>query len=108
MQTLPRDDNDVPLQGTYRNITSGVQTVTSSGTPVKLISASTECKRIDIVADSANSGIIYVGGANTLASTKTGIPLTPTGSFTFYIIDVSSVWIDSTSSSDKVSFTYQN
>lgn len=104
--TLPRDANGVPLQGTYKTLTSGTKTVTTSGTRVQLISTATECKRIDVVADSNNSGIIYVGGATTLASTITGIPLTPTGSYTFYITDVSNVYIDSTASGDKVSFVY--
>ncbi len=104
--TLPRDSNGVPLQGTYRTITSGVQTVASAGTPIQLLSAKTECKRVDVVAQSGNAGICYIGGSTTLASTKTGIPLTPLGSYTFYVTDVSLVYVDSTSSSDVVSFVY--
>lgn len=105
---LPRDVNNVPLQGTYRAMTSGVKTVTTSGTPVQLLSSSTDCKRIDIVAQSGNTGIVYVGGSNTLASTQTGVPLAPLGSYTFFVNDVSIVYADSTASGDKVSFVYFN
>lgn len=104
--TLPRDDNQVPLQGTYKSITSGTKTVTTSGTAVPLVSSSTACKRVDVIADTGNAGTIYVGGSTTLASTITGVPLQPTGSYTFYVTDLSKVYIDSTSSGDKVSFVY--
>lgn len=103
---IPRDQNYVPLQGVYFLMTSGVQTVTTSGTPVALIATSTECKRIDIVAQSGNSGICYIGGTGTLASAQRGVPLSPLGSYTFFVTDVNTVLVDSTFSGDKVSFVY--
>jgi hypothetical protein len=101
------DGNHVPIES-YKSLTSGVQTVVTSGTPVQLLSSTTSCKRIDIVAQSGNSGIVYVGGSNTLASTQTGIPLAPLGSYTFYVTDVSIVYVDSTANGDKISFEYFN
>lgn len=106
LSPIPRDQNNIALQGVYNAITSGVKTVTTSGTPVQLSATSVGCKRVDIVAQSGNNGVCYVGGSNTLASTQTGVPITPLGSYTFFITDLSSVWVDSTVSGDKVSFVY--
>lgn len=98
--------NSVPLQQTYRTIVSGLKTITTSGTAVQLIIASTVCKRVDVVALYGNAGTVYVGDVNVLASTKQGMPLTQGSSYTAYINDVSAVYVDSTSSADKVSFVY--
>jgi hypothetical protein len=105
---LVRDPNNMPVQNTYRTVTGGTVTISTSGTPVKLTASSTSMKRVDVVAGVNNSGTVYVGGSNTLASSKTGLPITSLGSAPIYVNDLSSVYADSTSSGDTVSFVYYN
>lgn len=104
--SLPRDANGNPIQGTYRTLVSGLTTVAASGTPVQLTATSTVCKRIDIVAQFGNTGTVYVGDSSVLASTKQGMPLTQGSSYTAYVNDISSIYVDSTTSGDKVSYIY--
>lgn len=107
--TIPRDDNHVPLQGTYKVVTSGVTAGVTSGTAKQLTVTSTPCKRIDCVSADTNTGTVYMGGPTTLASTKTGVPLlSPGSSCTLYVNDVSLVWFDSTVSGDKISYIYHD
>lgn len=104
---LPRDtQNATAIQGTYRTLVSGVVTVATAGVPVQLKNTATPCKRIDIVALYGNSGTVYVADLNVLASTKQGMPLTQGSSYTAYVYDLSLVYVDSTSSGDKVSYVY--
>lgn len=105
--TLPRDGNSVPLQNTYKSVTSGVTTAVTAGTPIQLTTTPTPCKRVDVVSNVNNTGTVYIGGPNTLASTQTGAPLqSPGSSGTLFVNDVSSVWFDSTASGDKISYIY--
>ncbi len=110
MNTLPRDDNRVPLQNTYKTIGTGRKTVTTAGTAVALVASSTECKRLEIQALYSNTGNISVGDSNTLAGTgsERGIILLPGGSYTVGITDVASIYIDSSVNGEGVSFTYFN
>lgn len=107
-ETLPRDDNNVPLQNVFSTINDGRQTVTTAGTRVQLSSTSTASKRIDITAETDNTGFIVVGGANVVATlaTRRGIPLAAGESYTFYITNLNKVYLDSTVSTDGVTYVY--
>ncbi len=95
-----------PIGTTFYKIVTGNKTITSAGTAVALLATTTPCKRVDVVAQFGNAGTIYVGDSAVLASTKTGMPLPQGSSYTVYLNDVSGVFVDSTSSNDKVSFIY--
>jgi hypothetical protein len=105
---LPIDENYKPIQGVFRNMASGNQTVVTAGVPVKLLASATECKSIDITANYSNADMITVGGSGVVGalSGRKGVPIAAGNTYTFKITDVSNVWIDSVSSGDGVSFNY--
>lgn len=104
---LPRDDDSVPLQGVFRNIGNGKKVVTTHGTAV-VLATSTECKRIDIVALSTNTKQIAVGSSTVSAqtSTESGVILQPGGSYTFFVTNLSSVFVDSLVDGEGVTYCY--
>lgn len=110
MRAIPRDDNSIALQGTYTVVGNGRKTVSSSGTPVQLSGTSTECKRIDIVALSANSGQVAIGGSTVVAASgsESGAIILPTGSYTLFVTNLNLIYIDSAVSGEGVSYTYFN
>lgn len=104
---LPRDPNARAIQGVFRTIADGNQTV-SSGTPTALKSSSTECKRLDVTADAANADVVVVGSSTVVGavSGRRGVVLQPSATYTFYPTDVADVYIDGPHTGDKVSFVY--
>lgn len=90
-------------------IGDGRKIVTTAGTRVAL-AASTECKKVNIQAESDNTGAIVVGGANVIASlaTRRGTVLEAGDSIEIEIDDLSKIYIDSTVNGDGVTFTYSN
>lgn len=88
------------------SITNGNKTVTTSGTRVQLLPSTTNCKYVVITANVSNTGTIWVGG-NTVAA-GTGHPLVALQYIKIDINDVSKIYIDSTVSSEGVSFIYVN
>ena len=96
---------EAPNGGLY----SGRQVVTSAGTPVQLSATSERCESITIVAESDNTGLIAVGDASVVAAegSQQGAVLTPLGSLTVKVGDLSKLYIDATVSGDGVSFSYE-
>ena len=91
---LPRDENYVPLQNTYRNIKSGSGTVTTSGTSVQLSATRKEAKIIDILNPTTNGDVIVIGDSTVKYSPLNGIPIEPGFSYRINITDLSNVWVD--------------
>lgn len=92
------------------NITGGadgVTVVSSAGTDVVLAS-STACKKVDIQAQTDNTGLIAVGfiGVDATEATGTGIILNPGDIYSLEINNLNSIYIDSTVSGDGVRYTY--
>lgn len=91
---------------------SNTKTISTSGTPVALLSTSTCAISYNVQAQTSNAGTVYVGASNVSAANKIGTALTagsavawlPQGSNCTY--DLSTIYADSTSSGDKVSFNY--
>lgn len=110
MKTIPRDDNNVPLQGTYSSVGNGKKTVLSAGTAVQLSATSVECKRIDITALPTNTNPIAVGSSTVLATvgSESGALISPLGSYTLYVTDLSLIYIDAQTSGEGVTYTYFN
>lgn len=91
----------------YTEIKDGTKTISTSGTAVKLTDFTT-CAHVFITAKSDNSGTIVIGGSTVVAAlaTRRGTPLDPGDTMDFPINDLSKIYVDSTSSGDKVTFTY--
>ncbi len=91
-------------------IVSGRKTVTTPGTPVKLLATATACKKVMATAPSSNGGTVYIGGITTsaVAGSEQGLMLLPTGSALIEIDDVSKLYIDATSAGEGVTFAYFN
>ena len=93
---------------TYSKIGVGNKTVTTAGTAVQVSSTSIRCSKLEITALETNAGVITVGDSNVVAAvaTRKGTPLGPGDTLTMNIHDVSKIYIDSTVSADKISYTY--
>ncbi len=105
---LPIDENGKPIQGVFRNIGSNRKTVTTAGTAVPLMSTATEAKRLDVTALYENTDMVVVGDSTVVAAsgTRKGVPLAAGNTYTFYVTDLSKVYIDSVVSGEGVSFNY--
>lgn len=90
----------------FGTLAGGTTTITTSGTAV-VLKTNTTCSRVVITAQDTNTGTVYVGASDVLASSKNGIPLTPLSSITLDVSNTDLVYLDSTASGDKVSFIYQ-
>lgn len=88
------------------SLTDGRKTVTTAATAEKIIAAVTPCKRVDIVAETDNTGIIVVGASTVVAAlgTRRGVPLNKGDFYSVEIDDASKLYIDSTVNGDGVSF----
>ena len=93
----------------YTSIDSGRKVVTTAGTRVAL-AASTRCRRVEITAETDNTGVIVVGGSGVVATqaTRNGTPLNPGDTMTIEIDDLAKVYLDSTVNGDGVTFNYFN
>lgn len=107
--TLPSGTNAIGRVGhDITGIQSGRKVVTTAGTRVTLVSSSIPCKKVDITAETDNTGVIVVGGSGVIASlsTREGNPLTAGQPYSFEIDDLQKIYIDSTVSGDGVTFVY--
>lgn len=88
---------------------SGRKVVTTAGTAVKLQTTQEQCENITITAESDNTGIIAVGDSSVVAAegTQQGAILTPLGSITVKVGDLSKIYIDSDVNGDGVSYAYE-
>lgn len=98
---------------------SGGETVTTSGTAVILSNASpvppAGCIALTIQVDKDNVGTIWIGGSNVSAANEIGIALSPgmtppasayfAPSSTNALYVPATIYIDSTTSGDKVKYT---
>jgi 2-succinyl-5-enolpyruvyl-6-hydroxy-3-cyclohexene-1-carboxylate synthase len=91
-----------------RIIGHGVKTVTTAGTDVALVSASTPCRWVTIQAQTDNTGIIAVGasGVDATVATGTGVALAVSESITLAIDNLDDIYIDSTVNGEGVRYTY--
>lgn len=85
----------------------GRQTVTSAGTAVQLSTTPTSILEVAITAETDNTGYIVVGASDVVASlsTRKGVPLAAGGSITLGVDNLTDVYLDSTVSTDGVTYT---
>lgn len=93
------------VQGT---IIPGRKVVTTAGTPVQVAALGTKCRKVTITAETDNTGYIVVGDSTVIAAlaTRLGSPLAAGQSITLNLDDLGKVWIDSTVSTDGVTYVY--
>lgn len=97
------------LQPTHSlgSIVDGRKTVTNAGTAEAITSSKILAHTAEITAETDNTGIIVVGASTAVASlsTRRGTPLAAGDTLTLYDTDLSTVYIDSTVSTDGVTFS---
>lgn len=88
----------------------GIKKVTTAGTAVALVAASTPCRMVSIQACPENTGVIVVGASTVVAAsaTRRGLALVPGQSVDLRVTDLASLYIDATVSGEGVSFVYFN
>lgn len=105
---LPAGTNIIGKTGhDITGVGHGVKTVTTAGTDLAL-ATSTACKKVDIQAQTDNTGLIAVGGSGVDATiaTGTGILLEAGDIYSFEIDNLADMYIDSTVNGEGVRYTY--
>lgn len=89
------------------SIGHGVKTVAAAGTE-EALAASTKASWVIVQAQTDNTGVIAVGGADVLATvaTGTGVVLAAGESIGFPVDNLADVFIDTTVNGDGVRYTY--
>ena len=99
--TIDIGDGEITGHGT---IASGENDTV--GTSAEVLTSSTACKHVDIMANIANTGIIYVGGSGVTSST--GIALYPGDVYSIDIDDLNDVYVVASVNGENVQYTYYN
>lgn len=88
-------------------IGDGRKVVASIGTRV-VLAASTACRRVLIIAEMNNTGVITVGGATVVGalSTRQGAPLEAGDWVEFDLDNLTKIYLDTTVNGDGVTFVY--
>lgn len=104
------EDNPLPVASGHNTtgIGCGVKTVTTAGTDVAIVAASTPAKWVEIQAQTDNTGLVAVGaaGVDATIATGTGVALYAGERLTLLVTNLADVYIDATVNSDGVRFTY--
>ena len=97
------DIGDVEITG-HSSIASGENDTV--GSSAEVLTSSTACKHVDIMANIANTGIIYVGGSGVTSST--GIALYPGDVYSIDIDNLNDVYVVASVNGENVQYTYYN
>ena len=79
---------------------------TDVGTSAEILRAlgNVACKRVDVIASSANTGVIWVGGSNLVATS--GIPLSPGDFYSVDVAGTSDIYVLAAENGEDVYFNY--
>ena len=97
------DIGDVEITG---HSTIGHGSNTDVGTSAEVLTSSTACKHVDIMAATTNTGIIYVGGSGVTAAT--GIALYAGDVYSLDIDDLNDVYVVASVNGEDVQWVYYN
>lgn len=109
VNALPVGGNKIgKVSHSNTGIGDGRKEVDVAGTAETLVASSIPCTKVNIMAEKNNTGIICVGGSSVVAAeaTRTGIPLDAGQSQTIEIDDLVKIYLDTTVSTDGVTFNY--
>lgn len=97
----------------YANIRDGRKTVTSAGTPERIVATNTPCKKVEITALESNTDVVVIGDSTVVAgssadagATRRGTPLTPGQTYTIYVEDLYTLYVDAVVSGNGISYVY--
>lgn len=103
---------DVPIHVSTGGVVAsevhdGRQVVATPGTAVAL-ATSTTCKRVTVVANEDNTGIVVVGGSTVVAAlaTRRGVPLHPLDSHSLDADNLDEIFLDAMVAANGVTFDY--
>lgn len=87
----------------------GSTTVTTAGTRVRLHATSLRCRKVQVYAQAANTGQIYVGGSDVASTTHTGLDAAESVTLETErnFLDLYDLWLDSSVNGEKVDFYAQ-
>ena len=97
------DIGDVEITG---HSTIGHGSNTDVGTSAEVLTSSTACKHVDIMAATGNTGIIYVGGSG--VTSATGIALYAGDVYSLDIDDLNDVYVLASVNGEDVQWVYYN
>jgi hypothetical protein len=103
---LPRDENYVAIQNTYRNMASGKGTVTTSGTAVRVKATQTQAKIIDIINPTTNGDVIVIGDSTVSYASGIGVPIEPGFTYRVPVTDLSNIWVDAAANGYTFQYNY--
>jgi hypothetical protein len=103
VQPLQTDTSGRLIASPPASVGSGNKTVTTAGTQVQLAST-TPCRKVNITAKLANTGVIWVGDLNVAAGS--GKPLVPLQDIEIEVDDLADIWIDASADNQGVTFLY--
>lgn len=85
----------------------GRKVVAATGTPEQLGSA--RCRSVAVTGLSTNTGLIVIGGDNSVraaAGTRNGTPIAAGETASYDVSDIGALWIDAVTSGEGVSYSY--
>ena len=104
--TSNRLDVNAHVPDASRHSTIGHGKNDAVGTSAEALTTSTACKHVDIMAATANTGIIYVGGSGVAANT--GIALYPGDVYSVEIDDLADIYVLASVDNEDVQWVYYN
>ena len=104
--TSNRLDVNAHVPDASRHSTIGHGKNDAVGTSAEALTTSTACKHVDIMASTANTGIIYVGGSGVAANT--GIALYPGDVYSVEIDDLADIYVLASVNNEDVQWVYYN
>jgi hypothetical protein len=66
----------------------------------------TACKRVDLQASSLNTGIIYVGGADTIGPLTGGMALHPGDFYSIDVNNLNDIWVEASVANQRIDYIY--
>ena len=114
-QSVPRDNNNVPLLNSYSTGSSGILVIPSAGTAVALSTVSVPCRAVAIYAFTTNSSTVAVGMDNGIiaepasmgvAHIGKGEQLVQGASTDIYATDASNVYFNTGTSATTDGISY--
>lgn len=87
----------------------GRKVVATAGTAERLVATNTPCMKVTVMAELDNTGYVVIGDSTVVAAigTRRGIPLSAGMSLTLDVEDLYTLFIDTETSGDGVTFLYQ-
>lgn len=95
-------------QTSFEVVGDGTVKSATPGTAVQLSATSIGCRRVEVTAFAENQGRITVGASTTVATANAarGRALAPGESCTFYVRDVSLLYMDALNANDGLSYAF--